>query len=81
MTYAGRGGKALFAVVALAIGTAQAGGPGAPMGGPPKGPDAPALMKKTTNDERWAAAARNADRRAEAMRKSGAVKAQPKGGK
>ncbi len=71
--------KSLFALAALSIGTAQAGGAGAPMGGPPKGPDAPALMKKTTNEQRWAAAARQADRRAERMRKNGT--AQPKGGK
>ncbi len=72
-------GKTLFALAALSIGTAQAGGAGVPMGGPPKGPDAPALMKKTTNEQRWAAAARHADRRADAIRKG--AKAQPKGGK
>ncbi len=72
-------GKTLFALAALSIGTAQAGGGGVPMGGPPKGPDAPALMKKTTNEQRWASATRQADRRAEAMRKN--TKAQRKGGK
>ncbi len=71
--------KSLFALAALSIGTAQAGGAGTPMGGPPKSPDAPALMKRTTNDQRWASATRQADRRAETMRKN--AKAQPKGGK